>query len=451
MLENDITSVPRAYVVGLRTDQTEKQFQNSVDECAALAEAAGYEVVWIFTQNLPSVHKATYVGEGKIEEIRDTLENVPADAVIFDDTLTPMQIRNIGKILGTVVLDRTGLILDIFSDRAQTREAKLQVESAKLQYMLPRLAGLRQNLDRQGGNSGARSSRGAGEKQIELDRRHIEHRLTILRKELAQVKKERETQRNRRLRTGEFLVALVGYTNAGKSTLMNDLLQFYGDGKSKEKTVLEKDMLFATLDTTIRRISPKGGRPFLISDTVGFISALPTALVEAFHSTLEEAVYADLLIQVVDYSDEDHAFQEEITARTLKEIGAGNIPMITVYNKMDRYRERIRTELPEGTDILSIPTFPQAREDRVYTVLKNREENRELVEKSLQELLTLIESKRSAEEELHTFRIPYAQTGDLHKLKELGLPVSEQYLEDYIELQIKIRKELCEEYREYEA
>jgi GTP-binding protein HflX len=447
MLENQHNETPRAYIVGLRTTQTEERFRSSVDECATLAEAAGYEVVWIFTQNLPSVHKATYVGEGKIEEIRDTLENVPADAVIFDDTLTPMQIRNIGKILDTVVLDRTGLILDIFSDRAQTREAKLQVESAKLQYMLPRLAGLRQNLDRQGGNSGARSSRGAGEKQIELDRRHIEHRMTILRKELAQVKQERETQRNRRLRTGEYLVALVGYTNAGKSTLMNDLLQYYGDGKSKEKTVFEQDMLFATLDTTIRRISPKGGRSFLISDTVGFISALPTALVEAFHSTLEEAVYADLLIQVVDYSDEDHAFQEEITAKTLKEIGAGNIPMITVYNKMDLYREK-----QQGlADNVIIPPFPQAKEDRVYTVLKDKGAGPEIVEKSLQELLTLIESKRSAEEELHTFHIPYAQTGDLHKLKELGLPVSEQYLEDYIVLQIRIRKELFKEFREYET
>ena len=230
-------------------------------------------------------------------------------------------------------MDRTTLILEIFSSRAKTKEAKLQVEVARLQYMLPRLVGLHEALSRQGGGSGSMSNKGAGEKKIELDRRRLEQRLTSMKRELETISGEREVQRKKRAQSGIPRVALVGYTNAGKSTIMNMLVNtFIGD---EEKTVFEKDMLFATLDTTVRRIDPPDRNPFLLSDTVGFISKLPHNLIKAFRSTLEEVREADLLLQVIDYSDENHTEYMKITQETLHELGADNIPMIYVFNKAD--------------------------------------------------------------------------------------------------------------------
>ncbi len=221
--------------------------------------------------------------------------------------------------------------------RARTREAKLQVETAKLQYLLPRLVGMHEALTRQGGTSGSMSSRGAGEKKLELDRRHIEHRISELRKELDAISRERETQRKRREQSRIPLVALVGYTNAGKSTIMNHMVErFVGD---EEKKVLEKDMLFATLDTTIRRINTGNNQDFLLTDTVGFIHKLPHGLVKAFRSTLEEIKGADLLLQVVDVSDPGYQEQMETTKETLRELGAGDIPMLIAFNKADRLFE----------------------------------------------------------------------------------------------------------------
>ena len=438
--------IKSAYLVGLRTGQSEERFFGSMEELKSLAQAAGYEVLAIYTQNQPEIHKATYIGEGKVREVAEGLGSLPADAVIFDDTLSPMQIRNLGKELETVILDRTGLILEIFSERARTREAKLQVESAQLQYLLPRLAGMRQNLDRQGGNSGSRSSRGAGEKQIELDRRHIEHRISVLRRELVQVRRERETQRSRRLGNGEFRVALVGYTNAGKSTLLNLLLQSFRKDRAEDKSVLEKDMLFATLDTTIRRIEPPGMQAFLLSDTVGFISELPTTLVDAFRSTLEEAVYADLLLQVVDYSDEDHAFQEEVTRETLREIGAGAIPCITVYNKMDKYEAAQRAGRSADEQVLLFPEYPSARADKVYVTLKG-----EHAQESVRLLLEQIDRMRSQGEEEHTYRFPYDKTAELHAMKRLGQVLSERYEADGTEVKMRVRPAVGKAYAAYEV
>ena len=235
-------------------------------------------------------------------------------------------------------MDRTALILEIFSDRAKTREAKLQVELARLQYLLPRLAGMGTALSRQGGGSGSRSNKGAGEKKLELDRRHIEHRITECKRELEVVKKNRITQRKSRKNSAIPQVSLVGYTNAGKSTIMNQLLSFYGNleiAHNEHKLVLQKDMLFATLETTIRKITPPNKSPFYLSDTVGFIDKLPHNLVDAFRSTLEEACEADLLLQVVDVSDPYYKDQMRVTNETLAELGAGHIPQIIVYNKAD--------------------------------------------------------------------------------------------------------------------
>ena len=263
-----------------------------------------------------------------------------AHRVIFNDTLSPSQIRNLQKLLKLPVMDRTALILEIFERRARTREARLQVELAKLRYLKPRLIGMWETQNRQGGASGAMSAKGEGETQLEIDRRTIDHRISELAKELKGVGRERATQRKKRQNSGLPLVSLVGYTNAGKSTIMNAMLAQYSsepveEGEPNKRQVFEADMLFATLDTTVRRISVARGQEFLLSDTVGFIHKLPTSLVEAFKSTLEETTEADLLVQVVDGSDPHCRKHIEVTKRIIDEIGAGHVPMITVYNKAD--------------------------------------------------------------------------------------------------------------------
>lgn len=322
----------RALIVGVNLNQGEN-FELSMKELASLAEACEMEVVGQAEQNMERTNTATYIGSGKVEEVREAAEYLEADIVIFDNALSPIQLRNLQDALGKPVMDRTTLILEIFSSRAKTKEAKLQVEVARLQYMLPRLVGLHEALSRQGGGSGSMSNKGAGEKKIELDRRRLEQRLTSMKRELDTIAGEREVQRKKRAQSGIPRVALVGYTNAGKSTIMNMLVNTYiGD---EEKRVFEKDMLFATLDTTVRRIAPPDRNAFLLSDTVGFISKLPHNLIKAFRSTLEEVKEADLLLQVIDYSDENHTDYMKVTQETLHELGADSIPMIYVFNKAD--------------------------------------------------------------------------------------------------------------------
>ena len=323
----------RVLLVGVDTGE-EQNFDGSMEELKQLAKACYMEVAGTVTQRMEFVHKALYIGTGKVQEVRDAAQALDAQLILFNDTLTPAQIKNLQDELKTPVIDRTTLILNIFEMRARTRESRLQVETAKLQYLLPRLVGMHEALTRQGGTSGSMSNRGAGEKKLELDRRHIEHRISELRKELDAISRERETQRKRREQSRIPLVALVGYTNAGKSTIMNQMVErFVGD---EEKKVLEKDMLFATLDTTIRRINTGNNQDFLLTDTVGFIHKLPHGLVKAFRSTLEEIKGADLLLQVVDVSDPGYQEQMETTKETLQELGAGDIPMLIVFNKADQ-------------------------------------------------------------------------------------------------------------------
>ncbi|MBP5668999.1 MAG: GTPase HflX, partial [Lachnospiraceae bacterium] len=288
----------RTILVGVNLGEREEDFERSMKELKALAEAAGKKTVGIVTQNADHVNQAVYVGTGKVKEIKELIGFQEADEVIFDDALSPTQMRNLGKDLDCPVLDRTNLILDIFALRAKTKEAKLQVETAQLQYALPRLVGMREQLGRQGGASGSLSNKGAGETKLELDRRRIEHRISELRKELSEIEGNRETMRKRRDDSRLPQVALVGYTNAGKSTIMNRMLEHYGT--KKEKTVMEQDMLFATLDTTVRSMEFADRKSFLLTDTVGFIHKLPTDLIKAFRSTLDEVKYADLLLHVVD-------------------------------------------------------------------------------------------------------------------------------------------------------
>lgn len=331
------TEKERAVVVGLCIGQ-DKQFEHSLEELISLCEACDMEVVAIIRQSLPAPHQALYIGTGKVQEVIETCNALDADTVVFDNALSPSQVRNLSMEIERTIFDRTALILEIFHERAKTSEAKLQVELARLQYLLPRLSGMGTALSRQGGGSGSRSNKGAGEKKLELDRRHIEHRIDECKKELEAIKKNRITQRKSRKNSAIPQVSLVGYTNAGKSTIMNQLLSFYGNSEianNEHKMVLQKDMLFATLETTIRKITPPNRSPFYLSDTVGFIDKLPHNLVDAFRSTLEEACEADLLLQVVDFSDPYYKEHMRVTNETLAELGAGHIPQIIVYNKSD--------------------------------------------------------------------------------------------------------------------
>lgn len=317
----------RAILAGI---QLEGDITRSMDELSALAQAAGVEPLGQLIQKLEHPNRGTFLGKGKIEELSQLVKNMEADMVVFNDELSGMQIRNLEDILSVRVIDRTILILDIFASRATSREGKLQVELAQLQYRMPRLTGFGKSLSRLGGGIG---TRGPGEKKLETDRRHIAGRVDEIKRELVSARQNRGVQRAKRQRSEIPVVALVGYTNSGKSALMNQLLNRMGQ---EDKTVLEKDMLFATLDTSQRRIHLEDtNQEFVLIDTVGFVSQLPHSLVEAFKSTLEEVNYADLLLHVVDASFCDSDFQMGVTNQVLKEIGAGDKDTVVVYNKMD--------------------------------------------------------------------------------------------------------------------
>lgn len=333
----------RAILVGV---QMEHDISYSMQELWALAEAAGIDVAGEMIQNKERPNTATYIGKGKVDELAEMCANMEADTVIFNDELSGMQLRNLEERLGVRVIDRTILILDIFAARAVSREGKLQVELAQLQYRLPRLTGFGKSLSRLGAGIG---TRGPGEKKLETDRRHIQRRMDEIRKELAEVKGNRSTQRARRQKSGIPVVALVGYTNSGKSALMNRLLQMT---EKEEKSVLEKDMLFATLDTAQRNVKLDTNQEFVLVDTVGFVSKLPHSLIRAFKATLEEVTYADLLLHVVDASYPDHDFHIGVTNSVLKEIGAGDKDKLMIYNKIDVAEEM---SLPHnGEEILYI-------------------------------------------------------------------------------------------------
>jgi len=321
-----IKSEEKAVLVGIiQKEQTEEQVTEYLDELSFLAETAGATAVKRFTQRLPHPDSKTFVGKGKLEEMKNYIASKGIDLAIFDDELTGSQISNIEKALGVKTIDRSDLILDIFARRARTAQSKVQVELAQYQYLLPRLKGMWQHLERQGGGIG---TRGPGETEIETDRRIVKDKISLLRKRLQDIDKQAFTQRKER---GEFIrVSLVGYTNVGKSTLMNLL---------SKSEVFAENKLFATLDTTTRKVVFEN-TPFLLSDTVGFIRKLPHHLVESFKSTLDEVREADILLHVVDISHPQFEEQMETVNKTLQDLKAYDKPVLTIFNKMDLYEAK---------------------------------------------------------------------------------------------------------------
>ena len=353
----------RAVLVGLARDE---DISYSMEELKGLAEAAGVEVLGQMIQNLERPNTATLIGKGKVEELAEMVKNMEADTVIFNDELTGMQLRNLEDAVGVRVIDRTILILDIFADRASSREGKLQVELAQLQYRMPRLTGFGKSLSRLGGGIG---TRGPGEKKLETDRRHIEKRMYDIKSELSQIKNTRGVQRAKREKSEIPVVALVGYTNSGKSALMNRLLMLT---EKEEKTVFEKNMLFATLDTQQRSVILDTNHQFILVDTVGFVSRLPHSLVNAFKATLEEVAYADLLIHVVDASYENHDFHIEVTNKVLEEIGAGGKEKIMAFNKIDLVEDPSSVIPVTGVDNICISAKFDRNIDELIELIKRK-------------------------------------------------------------------------------
>ena len=376
----------RAILVGVITPgEKEEQTREYLDELAFLVETAGGKVEKNFTQKMLKPERATFVGTGKLEEIKAYVKSEEIDTVVFDDELSPSQLRNIDRELGVKVLDRSNLILDIFASRAQTAQAKTQVELAQLQYVLPRLTGMWTHLERQKGGIGMR---GPGETQIESDRRIILNKISLLKERLRLIDKQNETQRKNR---GELIrVALVGYTNVGKSTIMNML---------SKSEVFAENKLFATLDTTVRKVVIEN-LPFLLSDTVGFIRKLPHHLVECFKSTLDEVREADILIHVVDVSHPNFEDQIHIVNETLKDIGAIDKDMILVFNKIDAYVSP-ETEGDDDDGKLSLEEFKRTWMSHgkvpVLFISATEKEN-------IEEFITLLYNKVKA---AHTDRYPY--------------------------------------------
>jgi GTP-binding protein hflX len=409
MREEQIQEAPvKVLLVGVDVGE-EPDFERSMEELASLAEAAEKEVAGQMVQRLDHVNKALYIGTGKVTEVRRLAEECGAQEIVFDNSLTPSQVRNLGNELELPIIDRTNLILDIFAIRAQTREAKLQVETARLQYMLPRLVGMYDALSRQGGASGSMSNKGTGEKKLELDRRKIEHRITELKKELEDVGRTREVQRKKRQQSRIPQVALVGYTNAGKSTILNRMVEQFGE--LPDKTVMEKDMLFATLETSVRSVDTGHNKPFFLTDTVGFIRKLPHHLIDAFRSTLEEAKFADIILHVVDISNPQADLHILTVYDTLRELGVKDKPVVTLFNKIDKM-----DELPAVKDFQADHTlYISARQETGF-------------EKITDVLAEIINQSRIYIEQT----IPYAKAGVIQQIRKSGNLLEEEYREDGI-------------------
>lgn len=327
----------KGIIVGVNTPKLTNDIEYELLELRSLCESCDIEIMDTLVQNLPNENKVTYVGTGKIDEIKMMIDSYDADCVVFNDELSPSQISNLEKQLEITIYDRTYIILEIFKRRAKTKEASLQVEIARLKYLLPRLSGMRSGLSRQRGTGGGGAhGKGAGETQLELDRRHVLDRITAAKTNLSEITLVRKTQRLRRQNNNMKIVSLVGYTNSGKSTTLNTIMN-YSLGLKKE--VFEKDMLFATLETSTRLIKLENNHEFLLTDTIGFVEKLPHHLIEAFKSTLEEIVESDLILHVVDSSNPKFERQITTTNKVLEDLGVKDIPILYLFNKIDKVED----------------------------------------------------------------------------------------------------------------
>ncbi|HBF5456821.1 TPA: GTPase HflX [Clostridioides difficile] len=417
----------KALLVGLNLTTIVKKNDDidtneSMEELKELTKAAGAEVVGSLIQNKHSVDAAYYIGKGKVEEIRAYSDSLDATLVIFNDELSGAQIRNIENVVGRKVIDRTTLILDIFAQRALSKEGKLQVELAQLKYRLPRLYGMGGEMSRTGAGIG---TRGPGEQKLEIDKRHILNKAADIRRELKEVKKNRETQRVKRLKSNIPIVALVGYTNAGKSTLLNELIKTHKDYE-QEKEVFVKDMLFATLDVTLRKALLPNKKEFLVVDTVGFVSKLPHDLVEAFKATLEEVQYADLILHVIDTTNTSYELQKNTTEGVLKELGVNDKKHILVYNKVDK---------------LELDIYPKSQEDIVYISAKQGI--------NMDKLLNMIEIALMENTYSVSLMLPYERGDIFSRIKDKYNVENFEYGESGITLDVDLDEEDFNIYREY--
>ena len=398
----------RVLLVGVQLDNQE-DMESSLEELKALAKTAGAETVGKVIQPRDAYHPATYVGKGKIEEVRALMLATDATGIICDDELSPAQLRNLEDALGTKVMDRTMVILDIFASRATTSEGKIQVEVAQLKYRSTRLTGLGTTLSRLGGGIG---TRGPGEKKLETDRRIIRDRISRLSKDLEEIKNHREVARQNRSRTAVPVAAIVGYTNAGKSTLLNYMT---------DAGILSEDKLFATLDPTTRAMNLPNGEKILLTDTVGFIRKLPHHLVEAFKSTLEEAKYSDLILHVVDASNPQKEKQMEAVYDTLKQLGANESPIITAFNKID---------LLNGDEILKDPN--------AEAVVRISGKNGEGTDQLLEQIEKILQKQKLYLEKLYG----YQEAGKIQLIRSHGQLLKEEYRDDGIYVEAYIPKEI---------
>ena len=419
-MENIEIKKERAVLAGLAAysmDEHERSSYISMEELAALVETAGGEAVAMIMQSRPSPDPRSFLGDGKVQEMKELIAQNDCDLAVFDNELSPSQMRVLSEDLGVKVLDRSGLILDIFAQRAQTREGQLQVELAQYKYLLPRLIGMWTHLERQTASGGTSpiGTRGPGETQLESDRRHIRRKIQKLEEELEEVRKVRSTQRRKREKNSMPVVALVGYTNAGKSTLLNSLT---------DSDIPANDRLFDTLDTTTRRLKVDEMQEVLLSDTVGFIRKLPHHLIEAFKATLEELSYADVLLHVIDISNPEWEAQAEVVDRLIRQLGAESTPCIRVFNKCDAYFGI----LPHGEDVVCLSA-------------RTGEGAAALIEKLCRML------DRGKHEV--TVEIPYSRGAVLDMLQREGAVRSLEYTDTGVTAQICVKDELFGRVREF--
>ncbi|MES5116157.1 GTPase HflX [Lactobacillus iners] len=420
---NTIPSKRKVFLAGVNLNNS--NFNYYMDELAKLAEANQMEVVGRSWQNLETIVTGTYFGLGKINEIKHLAKELHATVIIINDELTPTQIRNLEKMTKLSILDRTELILEIFSNRVRTKQAKLQVQLARLQYELPRLHPSENRLDQQRGSGGGFNNRGAGETKLELNRRTIQQQISNIKKDLKKINQQEKikaTQRN-----NSFLpqVALVGYTNSGKSTTLNNLLNEYSKSADK-KQVFTKDMLFATLDTHVRRIDLDNKLSFIISDTVGFVSNLPHNLIESFKATLQEVRDADLIINVVDASDPNILQMIQTTTKVLDELQIGDVPIITAFNKVDK-TDRSYTQIEGNGNILYSAKDPE----------------------SIRLLAKLIQKKIFSNLQVVELFLPLQMGDKLNYLHTHGQVIEEKYQDNGIYIKIKICKKIADKFAKY--